>query len=406
MSLPEGWRETTLDDVVTISSSKRIFHSEYVNSGIPFYRSKEIIEKQKGNHISLELFITEEKFNEIKNKFGVPKKNDLLLTSVGTLGIPYLVKKNEIFYFKDGNLTWFKEYQNLKPLYLYYFFLSSTGKERLNEITIGSTQSALTISGLKKISINLPPLQEQKAIANILSSFDEKIELLKEENETLEQMAQGVFREWFVDIETIPANWQVTQLKDISEKISKGTTPRKKDVEGLAVTVPFLKVKDITDNGNIKISALEKIPNEVHIKALKRSILEENDLLYSIAGTIGRVAILPKELDNINCNQAVAFIRLKEKNRVLEYVHQWIQTRDIKAKIDSSIVQGVQANVSLGTLGDLEIVIPNDTILSKWNDFSKPIYEKLKNNTMQIQTLQKTRDTLLPKLMSGEVRVV
>jgi type I restriction enzyme S subunit len=96
----------------------------------------------------LELFIT-------KEKFGSPDKNDLLLTSVGTLGVPYLVEENEIFYFKDGNLTWFRKYNNLEPKILYYFFLSSIGKERLNEITIGSTQSALTIAGLRTITINL-----------------------------------------------------------------------------------------------------------------------------------------------------------------------------------------------------------------------------------------------------------
>ena len=188
--LPKGWVETTLGEVATISSSKRIFHSDYVNSGIPFYRSKEVIEKQKGNNISTELFITKEKFNEIKSKFGAPEKDDLLLTSVGTLGVPYLVKINEIFYFKDGNLTWFRKYNGLAPNYIYHFFLSSIGKERLNEITIGSTQSALTISGLKNININLPPLDEQKSIADILSSFDDKIELLREQNKTLETLSQ------------------------------------------------------------------------------------------------------------------------------------------------------------------------------------------------------------------------
>mgnify|MGYP005609416839 FL=1 len=127
--------------------------------------------------------------------------------------------------------------------------------------------------------------------------------------------------------------------------------------------------------------------------------------MYSIAGTIGRGAILPKQLDNSNCNQALAFIRLKEKNKYLEYVHQWIQTSQIKNKINSSIVQGVQANVSLTVLGNLLIIIPDDKTVENWMNVIKPIYKKIKNNSEQIQTLEETRDSLLPKLMSGQKRV-
>ena len=95
-----------------------------------------------------------------------PQENDILLTSVGTLGIPYRVRKNEVFYFKDGNLTWFRDYQNIESAFLYNWFLSSTGKHQLNKITIGSTQSALTISGLKSIELLLPPINEQIQISD------------------------------------------------------------------------------------------------------------------------------------------------------------------------------------------------------------------------------------------------
>lgn len=105
-------KKVKLKDILEITSSKRIFMSEYLDGGIPFYRSKEIIEKSKGNSISTELFISEDKFNDIKKKFGVPVAGDILLTSVGTLGIPYLVQEEDEFYFKDGNLTWFRHFSN------------------------------------------------------------------------------------------------------------------------------------------------------------------------------------------------------------------------------------------------------------------------------------------------------
>ena len=188
-------------------------------------------------------------------------------------------------------------------------------------------------------------------------------------------------------------------------KISKGTTPRKIDLEGLGVSVPFLKVKDISDNGLFKYENIERIPKSIHENQLKRSILEKEDILFSIAGTIGRVAIIDLKMDNANCNQALAFIRLVDKNTFLEYVHLWIKSDTVQSEINSSIVQGVQANVSLTVLGNLEIIIPEIIKLKEWKEIIKPIYEKLNINNLQIQSLIKTRDTLLPKLMSGQIRV-
>ena len=167
----EEWKEYKLGDVSSVSSSKRIFADEYQSEGIPFYRSKEIIEKQKGISIANELYIKESRYNEIKNKFGVPQKGDILLTSVGTLRIPYLVK-DEIFYFKDGNITWFYNFKGINNRYLYYWFLSPIAKHYFDIKAIGSTQKALTIETLKKFDIVLPSKSIQQKVADVLKSFD------------------------------------------------------------------------------------------------------------------------------------------------------------------------------------------------------------------------------------------
>ena len=119
----EEWKTYKIGNLCSISSSKRIFAKEYQSSGIPFFRGKEIIEKQKGESVSTELYISKSRYDEIKNKFGVPKEGDMLLTSVGTLGIPYIVK-NETFYFKDGNLTWFTDFKEINSKFLYYWLKS------------------------------------------------------------------------------------------------------------------------------------------------------------------------------------------------------------------------------------------------------------------------------------------
>lgn len=146
-----------LGDICTITSSKRIFASDYVDVGIPFYRSKEIIEKNRGEEVSSPLYISEEKFDVIKSKFGVPSKDDILLTSVGTIGIPYQVQSSDKFYFKDGNLTWLKDFtKSINPRFIYYFISNSFFRTYLNSICIGSSQAALTIEKLKNIEISVP----------------------------------------------------------------------------------------------------------------------------------------------------------------------------------------------------------------------------------------------------------
>ncbi len=172
----EDWEEKTLGELLTITSSKRIFYSEYVNSGIPFYRSKEIIELRTSGSTSSELYIANERFNEINSKFGSPKEGDILMTSVGTLGVAYRVKANDKFYFKDGNLTWFKDFKGLPSSIIYLWLISKIGQEELASITIGSTQQALTIEGLKSISLKIPPKEIisicKKHFDGIISKID------------------------------------------------------------------------------------------------------------------------------------------------------------------------------------------------------------------------------------------
>ena len=180
----EEWKKYKIGDLCSISSSKRIFAKEYQSSGVPFFRGKEIIEKQKGESISTELYISRSRYDEIKIKYGVPKEGDMLLTSVGTLGIPYIVK-NENFYFKDGNLTWFSDFKGLNSKFLYYWFLSPIAKNAIEAKAIGSTQKALTIDSLSKFEINIPDIDTQNRIASVLSFIDNKIELNRRINDNL-----------------------------------------------------------------------------------------------------------------------------------------------------------------------------------------------------------------------------
>jgi type I restriction enzyme, S subunit len=154
--LPEGWEVIRLGDIVNITSSKRIYMSDYVADGIPFYRSKEVIQSANGEALTEPLFISASAYNKLKDRFGAPCENDILITSVGTIGVSFLVDKRE-FYFKDGNLTWLQS--GTTPdlaLYIFLWLNSDIGQSSLLSSTIGTSQSALTIEKLKRIKLVKP----------------------------------------------------------------------------------------------------------------------------------------------------------------------------------------------------------------------------------------------------------
>lgn len=163
------WPMVKLGDVCETTSSKRIYQEEYVASGIPFYRTKEIVELSQGKEISLELFISEKRFNEIKEQFGVPEKDDILISAVGTIGVSWIVSDNRQFYFKDGNLLWLKNFKNTDVLYI-KTILDVNIANNLHLLTNGAAYNAMTIIKLKELLIPRPPLEVQQEIVAKIES--------------------------------------------------------------------------------------------------------------------------------------------------------------------------------------------------------------------------------------------
>lgn len=400
------WKEVTLGDLCEISSSKRIFAKEYQTKGIPFYRGKEIIERQSGNAISNELFISKDRYEEIKAKYGVPQKQELLLTSVGTLGVPYVIKEEE-FYFKDGNLTWFRHFNELDVEYLYYWFLSPYGKNEINAKAIGSTQKALTINCLSKFNIKIPvKLEDQHRIASILSSIDRKIELNNQINAKLEDMAQAIFKNWFVDFEPfkegkfveselgmIPEGWKVGTLTDIASYLN-GLAMQKFPPENKNESLPVLKIKEL-GQGFCNMDSdrcSSNIKNEYKI--------HNGDVIFSWSGTLlvdiwcGGDCGLNQHLFKVTSNDYPKwFYYYWTKYHLKEFIHI--------AK-DKAVTMG---HIKRGHLEEALVVIPDTKSLSKANELYIPLLENIISLRLESSRLSHLRDTLLPKLMSGELEV-
>ena len=235
------WKKVKLGDVCEITSSKRCLASVRSKSGIPFFCSKEIICLDKGEDFEPSDFIPEELYNDIKAKYGVPAKGDLLLTTRGTNGIPYIYKSSDTFYFADGNLSWFKNFKKgFDPQFLYYWFKSPLGIHEVDTISKGTAQKAVPIDGLRRIIMPYPSQYTQNRIVTILSRYDSLIENYQKQIKLLEEAAQRLYKEWFVDlhfpgyentkiVDGVPEGWEKENLGTLVE-FKRGKTITKKEV--------------------------------------------------------------------------------------------------------------------------------------------------------------------------------
>lgn len=405
------WKEVTLGDLCEISSSKRIFAKEYQSDGVPFYRGKEIIAKQKGNAISNELFISRNRYEEIKARYGVPQQRELLLTSVGTLGVPYVIKEEE-FYFKDGNLTWFRHFNGLDVEYLYYWFLSPYGKNEINTKAIGSTQKALTIDSLSKFDIKIPAnLDDQRRIASILSSLDRKIELNNKINADLEEMAQAIFKNWFVDFEPfkdgkfvnselgmIPEGWKVGRLDEIADVVG-GSTPSKAKPEYYTQKgIAWLTPKDLSNHPAVYSSRGEIDITEEGYNSTSTKLMPKGTVLFTSRAPIGYISIAQND---ICTNQGFKSVVPKKAGTCFLYCFLKYVTPEIENKSTGSTFK----EASGALMKSLQVIMPEQKVFEDFEEIVCPLFARIESLEKENSRLSLLRDTLLPRLMSGELEV-
>ncbi|MCI5829793.1 MAG: restriction endonuclease subunit S [Treponema sp.] len=385
----EEWKKVKLGEYCTVTSSKRFNISERSSSGIPFFCSKEIIQKVNGQEITECDYIKEEAYENIKRQFGVPKCGDLLITTRGTYGIPYIYKENDCFYFADGNLTWIKDFDNkLNVEYLYYWIKSYEGQKKIDAIAKGTAQKAVPILAIKNLELNLPPLPTQQKIAAILSAYDDLIENNRAQIKLLEEAAQKLYKEWFVKlnfpghetteiIDGIPAGWRKGVLSDVGE-FKRGKTITKSQA----------------GKGNIPVIAGGINPAYYTDKSNTLSPV----ITISASGNAGYVRLYNEKVWASDCS----FLDISSSN-CFYYVYIFLKYNQ---KNLYSLQKGAcQQHVSAKDINALEIVIPCNEVLVKFETVSKPYFDKIKNCQVAISNLRSARDKLLPKLMSGQVEV-
>ncbi len=196
------WEEKTLSDVAELTSSKRVHLADYVGSGVPFFRGKEISLLKNKELLSDVLYISVSQYEEIKDKYGVPEVGDILITAVGTLGNIYRVDDSDKFYFKDGNLIWLR---NISENSMFLESMLEAYKAIVLNSAIGSSQKALTMIELNKIKLCFPGGGEQQEIASCLTSLDELITAHAKKLNALKTHKKGLMQQLFPSPEAIRA---------------------------------------------------------------------------------------------------------------------------------------------------------------------------------------------------------
>lgn len=424
------WPEFQLSEKCTIKSSTRIFKKEYVETGIPFMRSKDVIDKALGVFSHFELFISKERYQEIKCKYGSPNEGDLLISSVGNRsGWPYIVQDEGDFYFKDGNVIWMSEFDGLDPDFLAYWLKSDIGQSALASIMIGSAQKAITIDSLRKLWVSFPPLEYQQLSSDVLKLLDKKIASNKAINQTLEEMAQAIFQSWFVDFDPVkskmndeqpegmdaataslfpeklvsetglPEGWIQSEIGDEVTVVGGGTPSKKIDDFWVDGDIHWTSPKDLSGvQDKVLLDTASKV-TEAGLRKISSGLLPIDTVLLSSRAPVGYLALAKVPMA---INQG--YIAMKcEKQLPPEFVLQWCVHRmdEIKQRASGSTF----AEISKKSFKPISVVVPTDEVLSAYQKLVKPLYDAITSNARQNEQLSTLRDTLLPKLLSGEIKL-
>ena len=417
----------TLEQLCIVGSSKRVHLSDYVQHGVPFYRSKEVIEISSGKNISEQLFISSEKYSEIKSKFPVPQENDVLITAVGTIG-EILVVKDPNFYFKDGNLIWLRNinFDIINIDYLYYFLKSDLFQKTIKYNNIGAVQKALTIDFLKTVKITLPSLDDQRKLVSVLKSIDKKIQTNNQINQELEAMAKTLYDYWFVQFDfpdqngnpykssggkmvynlelkrEIPEGWGVEKLGELIE-LERGVTYAKSDIVEKTTkdAIGVLRATNITGN----VMDLNDLVYLTKDKINNKQIIKQNETLIVMSS--GSKEHLGKNA--INYYEEVigfgAFCSKIVPQKYSAFINTFLQSSEFKGYLLKQSMGTNINNLTNSDILDCRIILPKEEILDKFENMVEKNIKLISNNYIQNQELTHLRDWLLPMLMNGQVKV-
>ncbi len=356
--------------------------------------------------------ISEEDYKKIISRSKVDQW-DILISMIGAYcGFCYIESSNQTDY-AIKNVGLFKVGDEVKCRWLYYYLTSPQGKEQLSILRSGSSQPYIPLGALRNLEIPVPNSQYMESIVLILKSLDDKIDLNRRINENLEQQAQTLFKSWFVDFEPfknakfvdselgkIPEGWKVVHADEVYNINIGKTPPRKERIwfsNSESSNVQWVSISDMGNCGAFIGNSKEYLTEDA-INKFNIIIVPKDTILLSFKLTIGRVAIAQKELTT---NEAIARFYLPY-SQYREFTYLTLKNYDYsKLGSTSSIATAVNSKIIKG----MKILLPTNEHIKNFSTIVKPIFDLMESYSNEIDSLSEFRDTLLPRLMSGELKI-
>ena len=375
--------------------------------GIPFITISNI---DSSNHINFEdtLYVPKDYYDNL-DPIRKPQHNDILYSVVGSFGKPVLIKENRPFVFQRHIAILRPNSEIVDSRFLYYIMLSRDFYMQADSVALGAAQRTISLTSLRNMKVNLPDLGVQRRIAEILSRYDSLIENYQRQIKLMEEAAQRLYKEWFVDlhfpgyentpiINGIPQGWEKKTAKDFFD-ISIGKTPPRAEKKWFSKNLNDIHWASISDMKDVMfISETSEMLTPEACERFNIKIVPSGTVLLSFKLTLGRTAIanIP-----ICTNEAIAHF-MRDDNNWREYTLLYLKCYHYDSLGNTS---GISKAVNSTIIKNMPFVMPSSETLNGFSKAVGSIFSKIRNLSLQIRNLAEARDRLLPKLMSAEIEV-
>lgn len=400
--LPKSWSSYILSDVCDVRDGTHD-SPKYFETGYPLVTSKNL--KPYGLDLSNVNYISTEDFETI-NKRSKVDVGDVLFAMIGTIGNPVVVKETPNFAIK--NMALFKPYDSINSYFLLYYLSSPFVVQKMNDEANGATQRFVGLGYLRNFPISLPTKSEQIIIVNKLDALfnriDKSITLLEENIKYSQALKNSIIENTFIKLLNHSKTFKIKEIAEIKggKRLPKGETVLDEKTD-----YPYIRVTDFNDNGSIDLDNLKYLNKEVQ-EQIKRYIITSKDLYISIAGTIGKTGIIPKELDNANLTENAARLVFKSNLKINNrFIYYFTLSNNFKEQVGLATKTVAQPKLALTRLAEVEIPIPSielqDKEVKEFDLISSKTNEILKHQHSQLTYLKALKASILDKAFKGEL---
>lgn len=403
------WEKKKLNDVCLSISDGDHQPPPKANKGVPFVTISNITNTNQFD-FSNTMFVPQEYYDNLDPKRKA-QEGDILYSVVGSFGIPVYMKSNIPFVFQRHIAILRPDVEKIAPDFLYYTMLDRDFYMKADAAAIGAAQRTISLTALRNMEIEVPHIEMQKKISKVLSSYDNLIENNHKQIKLLEEAAQRLYKEWFVDlrfpghedvaiVDGVPEGWYLCAIKDICLRINAGGTPSRRNMNYWNNSkIKWYKTGELQDCWLIDA---EEYISEEGLNNSSAKIFPKNTIMMAIyaSPTLGRLGILSSEAA---CNQAALCLVADEE--IISW--QWLYHKLYELRDDfNAVAKGAgQQNISADVVKSKEVLLPSKELIKKYTLITKNMFNKRLALQLQNKQLAEARDRLLPKLMSGEIEV-